>query len=230
MIAIVLLTCDRPEARSLYAMKAAEALVKLKASEDLHLHIAHDGSGIPHQEMLRAVGEQQFGDRVTVSDVHGAGYGASYNEALRHVHQLADLVLPLEDDWQLTREFDLDPLAEALRYGIFGCIRMGYIGWTQDLRAKFVGHAGLTYLALDPDSPEPHVFSGGPRLETVEFENQVGPWIEHLDAGTTEFEVAHRREARLGVAWPVDLIYPRGDLWAHVGTEKALQASVEVTA
>lgn len=234
MIAVVLFTCDRPKERTKYARQTLQALSNLRASEPFHLHIADDGSDV--YERLKLVDQAEGGMEgtfaaVTVSNSAGRGYGASYNLAMQTVHEKADLVLPLEDDWALTREFNLDPFAEALRFGMFGCIRMGYVGWTQPLIAKFVGHAGLTYLAFDPDSPEPHVFAGGPRLETTEFEKEVGPWPENLDAGTTEFEVAHRREARIGVAWPVDLIYPRGDLFAHIGSEKALVAeNVEATA
>lgn len=231
MIAIVLLTCDRPQSRREYAKRTLRSLKKLRASEPIHLHIAHDGSAIEHHSEMLGIGVEIFSEeRVTTSDAHGAGYGGSYNLAQVTVHQIADLVLPVEDDWELQSEFDVDPLADALRFGIFGCIRMGYIGWTQDLKAKFVGYGGLTWLALDPESAEPHVFAGHPRLETAEYEKEVGPWLENLDAGSTEFDVAHRVESRFGVAWPVDLIPPRGGLWAHIGSEKAESKGMEALA
>ena len=89
---------------------------------------------------------------------------------------------------------------------------------------------GLWWLALDPDSPEPHVFAGHPRLELAEWERYVGPWPEGLAAGPTEFEVAHRREARMGVAWPIDLIKPTGDAFVHIGTVPTATMEERVTA
>lgn len=221
MIAVTMFTCDRPEARKDYAFATLEALSKLRASEELHLHLADDGSSQSYRDTLCAVGAKIFGDRVTVSNSDGRGYGSSFNASTMVTHQIADVVLNLEDDWELQREFDLDPIADVVRVGVFGCVRMGYIGYTQDLRGKFVSHGGLQWLALDPDSPEPHVFAGGPRLCSVAWERFVGPWPENLAAGATEFAVAHMPNARRGVAWPVDLVYPRGDLWAHVGTVTA---------
>ena len=118
-------------------------------------------------------------------------------------------------------------MAAPLRDGAFGCVRMGYIGFTQELRASFVSHGGLFWLALDPASAEPHVWSGHPRLETAGWQREVGPWPEGMAAGATEFEVAHRPAARQRVAWPVDLIRPYGDAWAHVGTCQAEMKVIE---
>ena len=76
-------------------------------------------------------------------------------------------------------------------------------------------------MALDPSSPERHVFTGGPRLETVTFERDIGIWPENLQQGKTEMEVASRAEARAGVVWPMDLVKPNGDLFVHIGAAKA---------
>lgn len=191
------------------------------------LHIADDGSDGPHVADLMdiAAGMGMF-IQVTGTDAEGRGYGASYNAATQVVHDYADLILPLEDDWELTRPFDLRPIATVLREGLFGCVRLGYIGWTQDLNAKFVGAHGLTWLALGPDSPEPHVWAGHPRLETREFERGIGPWPEMMPAGVTEFVIAHRPESRVGVGWPVDLVTPSGNLFGHIGAKKADVAEV----
>jgi hypothetical protein len=71
---------------------------------------------------------------------------------------------------------------------------------------------------LDGDSPEPHVFAGHPRLETVGYQRRVGEWPEGLLPGETEFSVAHYQWARMGVVWPMDLVKPSGDLFCHIGT------------
>jgi hypothetical protein len=222
MIAIVLLTCDRPKEREEYAFKTLDALKNLSAAgDDLWMHIADDGSDPEFREEMVRRAREQYGDRTSVSNSEERGYGGNYNLASQAVHQAADLVLPLEDDWELLRPFDLAPIATALRAGVFRCVRMAYIGYTEELRGTFIWSGGVHWLALDPASPERHVFSGGPRLETVAFERDVGLWPENLNQGQTEMDVASRAEARTGVAWPVELIKPTGDLFAHIGTAKA---------
>lgn len=152
------------------------------------------------------------------------GYGANYNRATMIVHEEAEVILPLEDDWELTREFDITRYADFLmRQDIIDCIRLGYIGYTQKLRSEFVYDEVMRehFLLFDPDSSEPHVWSGNPRLETRERQRRVGLWPEDLNPGATEFAVTVRDETRKKVAWPADLIFPRGDLFAHIGTVTA---------
>lgn len=217
MIAIVLLTYNRLD----YArVTLTSTLENLKTSEELHVHIASDGDTKEYLGQLREIAlEYVCESRVTMSNVSRMGYGASYNTATQVVHNLAgcEYVLPLEDDWELIRPLSIDPMISCLRDRIFGCIRMGYIGYTQQLRCSFVSHMGYHYLTLDPDSSEPHVFAGHPRLETVAWEKRVGPWPQGLQPGQTEWEVAHRREAREQVAWPIGQIGPDGDAFVHVG-------------
>lgn len=223
VIAIILLTCDRPKERCDYARMALRSLEKLVTDEEIWLHIADDGSSPAYRNEMIAAARAMYGARVSITNAKGSGYGANYNVATQVVHGIdgVDLILPLEDDWELIRPLDLAPFASVLRAGVFGCVRMGYIGFTQELRASFVSHAGYHWLALDPESAEPHVFAGGPRLETVAWERNVGPWDEHLPAGVTEFNVAHRPQARVGIGWPVGLIKPQGDAFVHVGALKA---------
>jgi len=218
VIGIILLTF----ARLAYARRTLEAVAQnLQASEPFWLHIADDGSPQEYRDELWNLGHKLYGENVSMTNSERGGYGANYNLATQTLHFICDLVLPLEDDWELLRPLDLDPIARVLREGYYGCVRMGYIGFTQQLNGHFDSHAGYHWLALEPDSPEPHVFAGGPRLESVAWQRRVGPWPEGLPAGETEFHVAHIPEARQGVAWPVDLIFPRGDAFVHIGTEQA---------
>jgi hypothetical protein len=221
-VCLMLLTYDRFGYAS-RTLRSALSRLSMSSNNELSVHIADDGSPEGYREgLIEIAGEYDRVAHVGSSNSERRGYGGNYNLATQAVHGWADLVLPLEDDWELTRPFDLDPLIEALSTEPeFGCIRLGYVGWTQPLRGEFRYAAGYHWLLLDPDSPEPHVFSGGPRLETVAFERRVGLWPEGLEAGQTEFAVAHRRPAREGVVWPVDLVHPLGDAWAHIGTVKA---------
>jgi glycosyltransferase involved in cell wall biosynthesis len=218
-LCILLLTYNRQE----YAEQTLRsALQNIHYSGSLAVHIADDGSPPEYREHLAGILAEHPPLTHTVTNSERRGYGANYNLALQTVHAWAEVVLPLEDDWSLTKPLDLDPLVAALQEGWFDCLRLGYIGYTQPLKGEFRHDmSGNHYLLLDPDSPEPHVWAGHPRLETAERQRRVGPWQEGLDPGTTEFEIAHRPEARRGVVWPLDLIHPWGDLFAHIGTYPA---------
>ena len=220
-LCILLLTYERTD----YALETLRsALDLLECPEPLSVHIADDGSSEAHRAALfELAGGYSRVQGISVTNSERRGYGANYNLALQTVHLFADIILPLEDDWRTLRPFSLMPLIEALQEEQFGCVRLGYIGFTQELRGKFVLSAGHRWLLLDPDSAEPHVWSGHPRLETRNWQRRVGPWHENpgLDPGTTEFLIAQRREAREGVVWPTDLVYPWGDLFAHIGTVQA---------
>jgi hypothetical protein len=124
----------------------------------------------------------------------------------------------LEDDWELKRELNVSPLVSQMEELGVGCARLGYVGFTQELRCSFAVAQGAYWLRFDPASPEPHVFAGHPRIEALWWSRLVGPWPEGLEPGQTEFAVAHRPESRKAVGWPLSLVHPRGDLYSHVGT------------
>lgn len=220
-VAIMLFTYRRfsTAVRTLGALRT-----HLSYSGRVHVHIADDGSpplldGTPHGEalMLEAA---KWAASVSRTDSEQHGYGASYNRATQVTHEIAEILLPLEDDWELQRPLHLDPLVETLlgKYEV-ACIRMGYVGYTQELRGRFIPTPAGQMLLFDPLSPEPHVFAGHARLETRQFERSVGAWPEMVPAGATEFEVSHREAARRGVAWPLDVIKPSEGLFAHIGAE-----------
>lgn len=222
MLAIVLLTYDRIDYAKLTLNSVLKNMV-LPTNEEIHVHIADDGSpeGYTQELIDLCVASPRVAHWTQSNSLH-RGYGANYNLAMQTVHPLfrdgVGLVLPLEDDWELYRPLDMTSIIEALRHEWFGCVRMGYVGYTQPLRCRFVKFDDKHWLELDPDSEEPHVFAGHPRLETVAWERGVGPWPEGLNPGETEFTVAHWPAARQGVAWPLSLIDVSGNAFAHVGT------------
>jgi hypothetical protein len=169
---------------------------------------------------------------VTSSDAMRGGYGKNVNLAMQALHSDIDVVLMLEDDWTLTRPLDVAPLMRALNASIgVECIRLGYLSFTQALYGRVMSAPPewYKYLLLDPDSPEPHVFAGHPRIETVAYQKRVGPWPEGLNPGATEFAIAHNTEARRGVAWPMDLVWPTRDpLFAHIGAVRSTEVGTPV--
>lgn len=204
------------------------ALENLKYSGEIHVHIADDGSSQAYRDRLMFfAGCFANVKSLGVTNSGRGGYGANYNAATMHIHSRVGIVLPLEDDWVLQRPLDLDPLVRVLlNEPRIGMIRMGYIGYSHPLRAEFVWSEGQHFLLLDPSSPSQYVFSGGPRLETVEWARSVGPWPEGLAAGETELAVCGRNAARQRVAWPIELVGPQGHLWEHIGTHPVKNESV----
>lgn len=214
-LTIVLLTYNRIE----YAKRTLESVLdELDFNGGLRVHIASDGDGESYIAQLTKICEEYDVPCASTNSERG-GYGRNYNLATQAVHEWSDFVLPLEDDWELVREFSPVPLMRAMHTTGIGCMRLGYLGWTQDFRGRFISAEEMHFIEFDPASPEPHVFAGHPRLETVEFQRLVGPWPEGLSPGATEFAVAHIPAARRGVAWPLTLADTRGgDLFAHIGT------------
>jgi hypothetical protein len=238
-VCVTIYTCNRVE----YAIKTISALGKhLRTKYPLSVHVADDYStpdlayanASDVGRIMQAI-KASFKSNPPVSWTFGerSGYGGNYNRATQMTHNIADIHIPIEEDWQLLRALNIDPLIDVLdncnsgHVGEYiGCIRLGNLGSTQELRGS-IKHSGTqTLLVLDPRSPEPHVFAGHPRIETRDFQKAVGPWPENIEAGATEFTVAHRYEARTGVAWPLSILrsgseFNGGDLFAHIGSEKA---------
>lgn len=223
-LCVCLLTYNRLE----FAIRTLRsALDNLHYSGELRVHIADDGSGEEYCEELRTLaGGYPNVVSTGISDSQRNGYGANYNLAMQTIHGHSQIVLPLEDDWQLLAPLDLDPLVLALGEGQFGCIRLGYLSLTQKLWGELIIANGIIWLLFDPMSHEPHVFAGHPRLETAGWEKEVGPWPEEYDPNTTEFVVCHRVEARRGVVWPISLLTSSGGLFAHIGTYEAGEGRV----
>lgn len=218
---INLLTYNRYQ----YALRTiSSALYNIKTTARIFVHVASDGDEEPYIKGLEeAVCGFDNVEAVTTSNSKRKGYGANMNVAMRAARVIdARYVLQLEDDWELSGTLNLDPLMATIdESNSIRCIRLGYLGWTQLLKGWLEHWNGSAYLVLDPDSAEPHVFAGHPRLESVNFSAQVGNWPEDMLPGETEFAVAQRETSRRNVAWPLDLIPPRGGLFRHIGEVRA---------
>ncbi len=222
-VTILLLTYE-DGARKTAAPTLRAALDNILYPGELSVHIADDGSQPGHVDALRELaGGYSHIKTIGSTDAARRGYGASYNLATQRIHPSTEVVLVLEDDWELSRHLELAPLVETLwfsREPEIHTIRLGYIGMTQPLWCEVVNTAGGKMIYFDPDSPEPHVSAGHPRLETVTQQKKIGPWAEGLAPGATEFEWCRRREARTGIAWPLDIgpASQRSDsLFRHTG-------------
>jgi glycosyltransferase involved in cell wall biosynthesis len=215
-VCVMLLTYNRFEYAKITLQSTLE---NIRYGGPLSVHIADDGSPGTYVADLIEVAKKYDVSSVSSTNSNHRGYGANYNAATQVVHGIADIVLPLEDDWQLTRMLEMERFIPAL--DTFGCIRLGYLGFTQPLHGVLKHVADATWLQLWERSYEPHVWTGHPRLETVDWQRAVGPWPELLEPGPTEFHVAKKEAARVGVAWPMSYVTPEGNLFAHIGTDKS---------
>lgn len=227
MVAITLVTYtdDADGPRAHYAHKTLRTVLeKVRYPGPIHLHIADDGSPQLHRDRLYEIG---YGDPnislVSVSDSHRGGYGASMNIASQSTHATSKYQITIEDDWELLRPLPVDALVadmEADRR--VNMIRLGYLGLTNQMGAELIrGASGDVYALLDPQSADGYVFAGHPRIERTSHQKAVGPWPVGLTPGATELTMCGQLAARTGVAWPMDLVHPRGDLFAHIGTVEA---------
>lgn len=217
-VTLLLLTYNRFD----YAKQTLmSALDNIMTTKKLAVHIADDGTGYEYTDRLRHIaGGYAHVEGITVTDSRRGGYGRNFNLATQVIHQHSDYVLVLEDDWELMKPLDLDRLIRALDGGIgVECIRLGYMSFTQALYGRVMAPPPHweKYLLLNPNSDEPHVFAGHPRLETRMYQQRVGPWPEGLAPGDTEFAVAHKKQARIGVAWPM-FNDPDNSVFQHIGT------------
>lgn len=216
-VCVCLLTYNRLE----YAKATIQALyAHMKPA--VHLHIADDGSSDAYRAELAAIG-LKYAPTVTLSDSKRGGYGRNVNLATQTTHQKADYILMIEDDWVLGDCLNLaEWVADLDATPEIDCIRLGYLSWTQPMWGRLIAAPNYKYLMLDPNSPEPHVFAGHPRLERASYQREVGPWPEGLAPGATEFAIAHNRRARAGVAWPLGIDGREGyGLFSHIGTNRA---------
>lgn len=240
-LAIVLLTYERTQyaleaIRSTLEGNTPESAIHGEAKEKVHVHIADSSSSPEHRfAILDSVTNMwDYVSAVTTSNVpstlNGGGYGASMNAAWKVVsEQVPDhkYTLWLEDDWELFAALDLQGIMDDMDANgqLWGCTRLGHIGYTQPLRGTLVqpfgDQGGRHYLLFDPESPEPHVFAGGPRIEARWWTEQLGRWPEGIRPGDCEWQMCHRPESRRGVAYPVDMIHPYGSAYGHCGSTRS---------
>lgn len=220
-LAVVIFSYEGPDARRTdYGLRTIDALRKnLVWPEPVHWLIADDGSSEEHRAQLAAhlirpveVEGHELG-RLEVVNSRQGGYGASMNLARATLAQMLGpehLALLVEDDWELRRALDLEPFANLIiEREEVGCIRLGYIGYTQPLVGEFiVSIDGHQWLLLQRSSPEGYVFAGHPRLEHAGFFDDWR-WPRGMVPGDTEGLAAkYYRERKPGprreIIWPVD--------------------------
>lgn len=220
MYGICLLTYNRFK----YAERTLNSVLNNLIDEEVRVHIASDGDTDEYLAALVDVANSYSAVKgVSVSNSQRHGYGANYNLATQSLHENCNYMLMLEDDWEATQSVYIAALAADMRDLGVGCARLGYIGFTQELRARFAfaQNSRNLWVLFDPDSPEPHVFAGHPRIESRAWSRMVGPWPTDRHPGETEFAVAHIPAARQNVGMPTGYLAPGDNLFVHIGTDRS---------
>lgn len=215
-LAIVLLTYKRREE----AVRTICALSEnLGYEKELRgWYVADDGTGDNHVEsLLEELGKKE--EHVIGHHSHrfSPKTGIGWNKGLGIAHQFSDYVLIMEDDWVLTKPFDIHPYMQMLgeREDV-GMVRLGGLAVGNNL--EIVGHQGHHYLKYHKDKQ--YAYSGNPHLRHARFVNAYG-WFsnEKLNPGELELEYDGRVRSMDGPdIWrPSDI--PGWGIFGHIGKD-----------
>ncbi len=253
-LAIVFYTAQGPAARrTKYAVEAARFLRQNVVSPDpIWWHIADDGSSPEHLEAIRIATMQKppYGHEIghwTVSNSDGRGYGANINAARDFMQAQGppEFLLCVEDDWRLAKPLgeELVKMMEMMRDPTMedvGMVRLSYIAYTSPLYGLFRFAADRQWLELRRDSEEGFIFSGNPRLEHWDFQQDFR-WkdskmeLQHGRGrgwpGDYELDAAYRLKLRepgprREVVWPIDVLpasAAAGSIFQHFGSERSFE-------
>lgn len=213
-VTVVLLTCKRTE----YAIRTIAAVGTYLHYPNWSWYIADDGSPDDHHV---AVGHActATGRPIVSHHNEAVSYGMGANKALEVAFQHGQLVLMLEDDWELTQPLDIWKWAAVLmERPDIGMVRTGYLN--TGLRAELISHYGSLYWMLDDTDSRHHssmAFAGHPALMHQRFFESYGGYPEHWQPGETELRMAWQVSAAKGpaVVWPAEL--GSAGPWAHIG-------------
>ena len=213
-LTVVLLTYKRTD----YAVRTIQAVSARLQYPNWGWYISDDGSDALHHE---TVWEACIAtDRPIVGHHNGAlSYGGGANAALDVAFRQGQLVLMLEDDWELTRPFDIWKYAAVLmERPDIGMVRTGYLN--TGLGATLISHSGSQYWILDDSESKhhsSHAFAGHPAIIHQRFFDSYGWYPERWQPGETELRMCWHVTSIEGpvIVWPAEL--GAAGPWAHIG-------------
>lgn len=217
-LTVVLLTYERTE----YAVRTIKAASQLLYYPDWVWFVADDGSSEEHCDALAHALEESGRPVWGISSIKGS-YGESANRGLDVAFQHGNLVLMLEDDWELTEPLDIWKYAALLmERPDIGMVRMGYLN--AGVAGSVIAHQGSLYWALDDQESRKHssfAWAGHPALIHRRMFEMCGYYPERWQPGETElhmcWQVSEFREPM--IVWPAEL--GMAGPWAHIGGEQS---------
>jgi len=213
-IGCLLLTFNRTE----YALKTIDALNKNWLGPNLKWYIADNGST---QEHIAAIRERIGEGNIVGFHSRVCDPAVSWNMGLDALFTNYDVILQMEDDWEMLRPLDATVWVETLRQQQdLGMIRMGNI--SINLSGITKGDPFGTYVHLEMDFRSDYCYSGGPHLKHKRFHESYGTYMPGLNQGDIELDMNSRvMRIRKSKIWiPLDHVGTWG-LFGHIGTNKA---------
>lgn len=201
-------------------------------------YVADDGS---EEKEFNKIIEVLNEKRQTIIGSHNHRYspytGVGWNKGLGLCYQYSDYVLILEDDWELTGNFDMHPENHPGEFNInpylnsgkldlcpyvemlsqredVGIIRLG--GLAVGNTVEIVGHNGHHYLKYLRQ--QPYAYSGNPHIRHARFIQTYGWYFEgQATPGELEVELDWRFRTNIGPdIWrPSDI--PGWGIFHHIG-------------
>lgn len=218
-LAILLMTFGVKPSRQEYARRTVAALCKnLVADNLLGWYIADAGSPIEFVNelagIIHAAGQPIIGQHNV-----WASAGENWNAGHEACFRQAEVVLHVEDDFELTSPLDVRNYQAILEESpSVGVIRLGLL--PIELRGRTVGARGEIFLNIDKGVN--YAWSGNPCLMHRRWWTDIGQFPVGLTAGQTEVVYDNRLRGysgRLDILRPVNL--GSYSPFAHIGEEKA---------
>lgn len=209
-ISVLLITYKRTE----IALKTIRALKEhlIYPRELIHWHIADDGSSKEHIQSL----VNEIEDYCSFSDAKRKGVGHSMNLGMAACLEYSNYILWLEDDWQLTKPYNIDLHIKMLQeWPTVGMIRLGYI--SPGIKGELISAANQLWWLLDK-GPQ-YTFTGHAALRTREFCNAYGQYPTDRTPGQTELYMCGTFNGKKGPAIVVPADMGTYGLFGHIGNE-----------
>jgi len=212
-VAVCFLTYERTE----YALRSIESTCSKLKYGSLGWYVADDGS---RDEHFKAVMEtlEKNGTHVFGSHHEKMGAGASWNRAIEEALKVSDVLLWIEDDWNLGWDLDIHPYVKMLleREDV-GMVRLGYLA--VGLKCEVMGYDGIHYLKMSRETQ--YAYSGNPNLRHRRYFDAYKRYPTDKNPG--ECEVWHDYDVREGnpngpdIWWPGNLTNCAWSVWQHIG-------------
>lgn len=198
------------------ALRTIQNIKEKLVYENYGWYVSDDGSSQEHiNAVMDAIGTD-YHRYFFNSNRKGVGYGM--NSCLMQLWQMGvDLVISMEDDWELNRPLDLVPYVKTLvDHPENSLIRFGYLA--EGLLGRTIAFEGQMYWNLIHDSYT-YRFAGHPHLKHRRFHDHYGYYDEGWPAGKTELSMAGKVNLKEGP----NLLYPTDcatyGFFSHIGTE-----------
>ena len=210
--------------RTLEALKTVEAFKKFALYEEGQFKwiISDDGSGDEHiTKIVSKINEDShpLHSLVYVYNSNRKGVGDGMNHCLKWVkEQGGKLVITLEDDWVLYRQYNFSPLADLLvTHNDVGMIRLGYV--SPGISANLISLSNLLWWDVLANGYT-YRYTGHPALKHVRLYDYYGYYKEGLPPGQTELYMCGNVNSKAGPKILIPVYFDtQWGIFHHIGSQ-----------